>query len=218
MTKVIVLVGLVALLLGLGPQSVSEALNWSVCAVNCNFATIQAGIEGGSDGDVLAIAAEIFVENVVIDKVLTLRGAGLNRTLVDGSGAGSVLVVTAKGVTLDGMTVRNGRATQGGGIHNIGDLTIQDSLITDNGAYQSDQADTDCGGGIYNAGTLTITHSTVSSNSSPSCYGGGIYNEGGIVTAAYSTIHDNWAGFGGCGIESLTTVTLTALSPPVPVA
>lgn len=194
-------------LLGPGPQGVNVALTWSVCAVDCDFATIQRGVAAARDGDTLVIAAGNYEENVVVDKALTLRGAGRNHTIVDGRGAGSVIAVTATAVTLEGITVRNGWATQGGGIRNSGDLTVHRTIITGNGAYPAGRA-AGCGGGIYNTGTLTLTHSTVSDNGTPGCWGGGIFN-GGHLSTAYSTFRGNWAYRGGGSYSESGSLSLT---------
>ena len=56
--------------------------------------------------------------------------------------------------------------TLGGGIYNIGTLTVMNSTFSGNSAGG--------GGGIFNAGTLTVTNSTFSGDSGS--YGGAIYN------------------------------------------
>ncbi|MBZ0308875.1 MAG: DUF5011 domain-containing protein, partial [Anaerolineae bacterium] len=72
--------------------------------------------------------------------------------------------------------------SMGGGIRNLGSLTIQDSVVSNN------SMDFGPGGGIYNDGTLQITRSTVSGNRAAN--GGAVYN-GGNVTITQSCVVNN---------------------------
>src|SRR5262245_13482440 len=126
-------------------------------------------------------------------------------TVIDGPGA-NVLTVTRSttvspfrifevnpgvSATISGLTISNGRDTQGGGILNGGGLTIDRCIIAENVA--------DYGGGIYNSGTLTLTNSTLSGNVA-SVTGGGINNGFGTLVVRNSTISNNSAGPAGGGI------------------
>jgi CSLREA domain-containing protein len=88
-------------------------------------------------------------------------------------------------VTISGTTVRNGRGVDGGGIRNMGDLTLQNCVFTGNLAAFN-------GGGIYNAGVLALTGSIVSNNSNNDGAGGGISSAGALTIDA-STVSGNAA-------------------------
>jgi hypothetical protein len=126
-----------------------------------------------------------------------------------GAGIGSdgeltLLRTTVSGNTL-GYTYPSG---SGGGVFSRGALTVIDSSITGNRAY-------DRGGGIYNGGTAVVEGSTVSGNGT-GCYecdaaGGGIANDGDL-RLTNSTISGNsadagdYSGLGaGGGIENRGT-------------
>jgi len=122
---------------------------------------------------------------------LTLLGDGAAATALDGGGAGPLLIVP-NGVTavIDGLTIRNGAAGYGGGIHvaDGGDLTLRRAAVSGNRA--------DLGGGVYVAGgTLTVEDSRLADNSAAA--GGAIYVETGTVTIFHSEIAGNDAGAGG---------------------
>ena len=96
---------------------------------------------------------------LVIDKNLTIAGPGAAssaRSAIDGNNASRVFVIAAGNtVLMSGLTIQNGSATDGGGggIFNIGTLTLNDSTVSGNSA--------DIGGGISNFDTLTLNNSIV---------------------------------------------------------
>ncbi|PTY02558.1 hypothetical protein DB346_08400 [Verrucomicrobia bacterium LW23] len=124
-------------------------------------------------------------------------GAGLPPKIeVNGADLGSVFTITNNAnVTLAGLYITNGTATQGGGINAVGTgvLTITDSVITGNSAGN--------GGGIYlSGGTLNLTGSVVSNNTATTGSGGGLAVVSGTSILQRSTIHNNTALGSGGGI------------------
>jgi hypothetical protein len=143
---------------------------------------------------------------------MTIAAPGANQIAVSGDNATRVFDI-ATGVTaeVDGLTITDGMAEEGGGIQNAGTLTlsgdvISDSLATDTGVLG--------GGGILNlaGATLVLTNSTLSNNVTAVVVtslglGGGLDNEGTAnVTAC--TISGNQAMRGG-GIENRGTLTVS---------
>ena len=89
-------------------------------------------------------------------------------------------------VTLTNLTLRNGNSDlQGGGIINLGRLTLVNCKVTGNASAKT-------GGGILNRGPLTLRHSTVSDNSAR--FGGGIDNVDAPIVATNSVIAHNATG------------------------
>ncbi|MGQ9735100.1 MAG: choice-of-anchor Q domain-containing protein [Thermaceae bacterium] len=149
---------------------------------------------------------------------IALKGAGADKTILDGNGTDRVLEVYKGSITkVEGVTIRNGKANAGGGIYNEGTLTLEDSTVSGNSASNGGGIlnsgtltlrdstvsgnSASNGGGILNLGTLTLRDSTVSGNSAR--YGGGVYNDGSDSTAnlSFSTIARNQATSGGGGIQ-----------------
>jgi len=134
--------------------------------------SIQQAIDGAAKDAVVCLAVGTFVENLTINKSLTLQGAGEHATIIDGNQNGRVVTVTSAGnavkVTLSDITIQNGSAESGGGISNepvFGTypspaLTLAHVTISGNTASQ-------VGGGIYNNATLTLADATISGNSAP---------------------------------------------------
>lgn len=148
---------------------------------------------------------------------LTIKGAGLNATIIDGSRAQTgdrVFHILSGPVKIQGVTIQNGgddaAKTQltGGGIYvNAGaKLTLVKILVESNRAA--------AGGGIYSLGNLVIKKSTIDANSALSTtlqdlYGGGIFNGSTATTSLTKTsVTNNLAGFRGGGIHNVGKLTL----------
>jgi hypothetical protein len=124
----------------------------------------------------------------------------LSNSTVTGNSGGSAGIYNAVTgtMTLSGDTVDDnsvgGPTGQGGGIGNVGTMTILNSTITANTANQ--------GGGIVNVGVLKIANSTVAYNSvtGPGADGGGIYGFGGSQLSFLNTIVFNPSS--GAGTEN----------------
>src|SRR5262249_50058341 len=97
----------------------------------------------------------------------------------------------------------------GGGIFNIGELTITSTTIASNSA-------TSGGGGIINsAGTVTLTDCTVANNTAaPGAEGGGLSDNGGTMVLNACTISGNSAGGGG-GIFDPNTGAIATLTDTI---
>jgi CSLREA domain-containing protein len=150
--------------------------------------------------------------------------------------------ITSGNVGLSGITVRDGRTqdgtalSEGGGIRNLGTLTMTDVTVTANrtatGQSGSNFQPGSNGGGIYNQGVLTMTHCSVTANTTgntgingSSAVGAGGGDGGGISNAATLIMTDcvvsgNLTGFGtlsvgngrGGGIYNTGTLMLTNTS------
>ena len=139
---------------------------------------------------------------------VTLVGNGADQTIVDAAGLDRVLDVLAGGsLALDGITIQDGDAgtENGGGIRNVGSLTISNSQITIN-------ATTGDGGGIHNGSTLVIDSSTLSANASNT--GGGLFNNA-TATITNSTFSGNSAEEQGGGIYNTASGTANVTSTTI---
>jgi uncharacterized repeat protein (TIGR01451 family)/CSLREA domain-containing protein len=142
-----------------------------------------------------------------IEGELTISGPSAANLTISGSNAVSVLFVLGTGVvSLDKLTVANGRGIQGAAVQNFGLLRISNSAFTGNIV-------TGAGGAIYHRGAdMTIANSTFSVNSASK--GGGIYsqppNQASRLQISGGTFAGNSADQGG-GISMFGgTLELTA--------
>jgi hypothetical protein len=146
-----------------------------------------------------------------INTSLTVSGPGAAQLTISGGHATRIFAVAADNqVALSGMTISNGTAPaddRGGGIYNLGKLTVSNCTLTGNLNSQGG------GGAIFNEGTLTVTDSTFSANSA--------FDDGAIyadwkttLTLTDSTFSANSAfqGGGAIGSNGQSTVSDRTLS------
>jgi hypothetical protein len=187
--------------------------------------TIKHAISLASSGDSIMVAAATYNENLTIGLSLKVIGFGASAPIIDGRSLDTVVTISNANahVTLSKLTIRNGLSSLGGGIYNVGTLTINNSTLSGNRAVAQ------CffppcfgtGGGIFNAGTLTINKSTLNGNSAggrPAGLGGGISNHFGPVRISNSTLSGNSAsgsgsrGGGIYNVEGALTINNGTLS------
>ena len=110
-----------------------------------NYSTIQEAIDDSEDGDTVFVYdySSPYVENLIVDKSISLIGEDKHMTVIDGNeneeGEADVIHIKADGVIVQGFTIQNG-SLEGGhqknhhcGIEIRSDNNIiKDNIITDN--------------------------------------------------------------------------------------
>ncbi|MEX0744915.1 MAG: DUF4347 domain-containing protein, partial [Phycisphaeraceae bacterium] len=134
---------------------------------------------------------------------LTINGAGARTTFIDGAAADRVFEILGGPVTISGLTVQNGAASDGAGVRVEGStsLTLRDVAVTGNVASTT-------GGGFFVSGALILDRVTIDGNSANT--GAGIYiNNLGNVSITNGTISGNTATSGGGALLVRGTAAIT---------
>ncbi len=187
-----------------GFGSLRQAISDAKTIAEANTINFQNGLSG----TIILTSGEL----AVTGNLTITNSTGANSLLISGNNTSRVFFVNQNAnLTINGVTVTKGNGTgitipgfngYGGGILNIGTLTLTNSIVSGNTAALAG------GGGIYNQGSTMTTNSTVSGNTAG--YGGGIANNDGTMTLTNSTVSDNTAVYGGGGgINNDGTMTLT---------
>jgi parallel beta-helix repeat protein len=87
-----------------------------------DYTTIQAAVNAASDGDTIEVRGGTYVENVDVNKQLTLRGidTGEGMPVVDAGGIGSAITLNVDGITLEGFKTTNTGNSWGNAGINVG--------------------------------------------------------------------------------------------------
>lgn len=95
-------------------QSIDKVVNnglvsvGNVVTVPDDYPTVQEGVNGADLGDRVYVRSGTYRENVVVNKTVSLLGESEENTIVDGSGEGNVVFVSASNVEIRGFTIQNG--------------------------------------------------------------------------------------------------------------
>lgn len=181
--------------------------------------TIQAAINVANTGDVVAVAAGTYSENINFSgKAITVKStSGANLTIIDGGKLGPVVTFnTGEGSKsiLTGFTLQNGASTfssqyDGGGIYVSGSSpTIANNIIQNNTACNA-------GGGIaLEFSSARVQNNVIKNNSQSGCSGGtggggvNIGGAGSVVLVGNHIQNNTWGGSGG-------GITLFAAGTPI---
>jgi hypothetical protein len=157
------------------------------------------------DAGVSATISGLTIENTVVIPIL-FKCAGVKKGSQEGLGGGGVLNLGTLTLTKSAVSGNTLPCHDGGGIENDGRLTVTSSTISNNAANFGS------GGGLTNYGTASLSKTTLSGNSSPAGNGGGIENYG-TLTITHSSVPNNTAPIGqGGGIDNSGSVTMTTSS------
>jgi hypothetical protein len=182
-----------------GPGAATLTVQRDTAASPFRLFTIGSGATVGFSGLTLANgrgnnagAIDNFAGTVTLSHCVLQDDAGTNDGIQPGEG-GAVTNNTGSTLTVEDSTITGGGALarDGGGIYNLGTLTVEGSTLIDNSAAGD-------GGGLFNAGVATVENSTIYGNRAVG-NGGGIFNEGGQLTLINDTIAANSANTPGGG-------------------
>jgi uncharacterized repeat protein (TIGR01451 family) len=188
--------------------------------------SLREAVEHACDGTRITFAGDYTITlstPIGIRHSLTLDGTG-RAIVLDGADATRLLTVPAgKTVTLEALTLQNGRAAAGGAILNAGTLTLQDvnvsgivaggaisntgTLAMQDGSLMENRGTR--GGALANSGQATLTDVQIINNSAASD-GGALWNSG-TLTVTDSEFKGNEASGNGGAIWNSGQATLTGV-------
>jgi len=185
-----------------------------------SYASIQAGVTASNPGGTVNVAAGTYNENIVINKQLTVQGAGNATTFINGIGTGANLTtvnITAAGdVTLSGFTITNAPVTNNtdlrfGVLTNSGTAGVT-YTISNNKVVGTNNPDAEEDYGIYgrNGGkeNLVITNNVVTKTGANNIV---VETHQGTTDISYNTLDASCNGSDAIFIMTHSGVNVAAL-------
>ena len=182
---------------------------------------LKAAVAVAEDGDSIFINGTIKATSadgnsgaIEVTKSITIKGKNGNTNIdmldANKSGLGAsvhrIFKVNSGTLTLENLTLKNGKAAGGGEAGNGGAMLIESGgTLTMTGCVVQECTAAANGGGILNKGTLTMNHGRIESNEANA--GGGIYNTG-TLTIHTGSISANTATNNGGGIYNEGTLII----------
>lgn len=176
--------------------------------------TIQAAINAAAPGSTIFVYRGHFVENLVINKAITLVGEEQENATIDAGGAGDAISITSDDVTIRNLTITNSGSNNGptfdSGVdsRNRDNVTIDDCNVTgnNNGIYFHTITNSNITNGKFSSnqqGIYIVTSESIDieGNEIYSNFGDGITLDGSDhFYIANNSIYGN----GGDGLKTFT--------------
>ena len=211
----------------MGSDNVTLYAQWNLPVHNITkgtyFSTIEAAITAAVENDEIIVAPGTYMENIEFDgtkitvkSIDPLDPAIVAATIIDGGATDSVIKFNGgytfdenKRPILEGFTIQNGSAVNGGGIYMSGSSPIiRNNIIGDDIEDGFDTGNTaeDCGGGIYIYNSdATLIKNIISGNEvtreTDTTRGGGIDISTSLGTISENIITDNYSAYHGGGMS-----------------
>ncbi|HEV7584560.1 MAG TPA: right-handed parallel beta-helix repeat-containing protein [Solirubrobacteraceae bacterium] len=181
-----------------------------VCGSGCFFNSIQAAINAAQPGATITIGAGSYYENIVVDKPVTLHGAGVNTIVYPatskpvcaggslcGGEASNIILVQADNVTITSLWLKGDNPKLTSGVVVGGeDLDARNGIITNHakGTYNGLTVSRVKVTGVYlrgiyasSGGTFDLNHNTVENVQAEEA-SIAIFDFGGSGTMAYNKV------------------------------
>jgi parallel beta-helix repeat protein len=95
-----------------------------------DFSRIQDAIDEAQLGDTIYVQTGIYYENLLVSKSVSIFGENKSTTIIDGSNAGTVVLIMSNETVVKGFTIRNGE--NGVSVSESSNCLVEDNIVIDN--------------------------------------------------------------------------------------
>jgi parallel beta-helix repeat protein len=115
-----------------------QAANTLYVGSNVTYQQIQGAIDNASPGDEILVYNGTYYEDLVIQKKISLRGIDFKNTVINGTGTGHTIHISANEVKISGFTITGGSSEWGSAgvlLESVQECRIDNNIVTKNGYY-----------------------------------------------------------------------------------
>lgn len=154
-----IMVGIaIAFLLFMVSSASAATITVNASGGDADYMSIQAAINYATAGDIIEVQSGTYLENVVVNKTLSLKG--IEMPLVNASGSGTAITITSGGSTVDGFNVTGSGTDWNGGDADSGIKIMSDH----NSVLNSTAGFNNYGVYLFESENNTIENNSVYSN------------------------------------------------------
>ena len=103
--------------------------------VQREFSSIQEAINAAENGSTIHVPSAVYYEHIILNKTVSLVAENVSTTIIEGSGGGTVVEITADNVSITGFTVQNsgwGWYRNGIHVHSADNCEIRGNYLSNN--------------------------------------------------------------------------------------
>ncbi len=106
----------------------AQGANITVCSEGCDYSSVKAAVFAAAPGDVVIVQSGRYYDHLNINKMITVKGvdSGRSMPILDATGSGCPITISADGVVVEGMRLLNG------GPNSSGILVLSDENVIRN--------------------------------------------------------------------------------------
>jgi parallel beta-helix repeat protein len=99
------------------------------------YENITSGLENALSGDTIFVSNGTYSEHLVVNESVSLVGEGVDSTIIDGTGSGTIINVTANNVNIQGFTLKSSGTSSGDSAIHL--MSTNGSVISNNKMTES---------------------------------------------------------------------------------
>jgi parallel beta-helix repeat protein len=114
--------------------SQAQGATITVCPGGCDYSSIKAATFAAAPGDVVEVQSGRYYDHLKVDKRIVLRGfdSGGGMPILDATGSGSPVTVSAEGVVVEGLRLLNGGPDSAGILVLSDDCAVRNNDASNN--------------------------------------------------------------------------------------
>ena len=96
-----------------------------------DYTCVQWAIDNASDGDTVMVEAGVYYEKIIVNKSISLVGQGIDKTIINSSNPGTMILIKSDWVNLTGFSIEYNKPSISGStgifLYNVNNVTVKNN-------------------------------------------------------------------------------------------